>query len=354
MISSDTKILDKIKKELGVDPEAYMKDIIMSEDYAIFPISPNLDISCGGGIVEGTTTIISGPQKLGKSTFCLQVAANAQNIDDGVQRKIYYFDIENKLLRRDVEGIHNLKTDLENFEPVGSREGKVLNSEDIFKLIENIVKVERNAIIILDSLSMLLSKAEQEYEFDSGKSYMANVPRQTAIFFRKMSQVIRPTKNTLLCILHDYANIGSPMPNAPKKAESGGTKVQYASNYKFKLTHKKDLKASASDESKIGHEVFFKCDHNPLNVPPSQGSFFHLFGYGIDDVTEYLELAKSVGIVKASGAWINFPDGQKAQGKIKARELLLKDANLYSMVVEAVKDIIRPNLQEEVIDEEEG
>ena len=331
---------EKLRKDLGINTERYMNDVIMSDDYAIFNVSPSVDMTCGGGIREGSVVLICGAQKLGKSSLCLQICANAQNHNDKIKRKAYYIDVENKLEKRDILGMHNLKIEPEYFEPVGSIDGDILYAENTFKFIENLISSEKNNIIVLDSISMFLTKAEAQYDFTSDKTYMSNLARQTAIFLRKMVQLIRPTRNTLLVITHDYANIGA-MPGQSKKAESGGTKVQYTSNYKFKLTHKSDLKASASDSAKIGHEVFFKCDHTPMDGAGGNSSFYHLFGYGLDDVTEYLMLAKQFGIIKASGAWFNFPNGEKAQGKVNARKALLDDKELYQSVKESVDEFIR-------------
>ena len=201
---------EKLKSDLGIDPERYMNDVVMSDDYATFNISPNIDLSCGGGIREGTVTIVRGKEKLGKSTFCLQMAANAQNHPDGLDRKIIYLDVENKVEKRDLKGIHNLiHDDLSRFELVGSIEGKIITAERAFKYVENLISTHTNLIIVFDSISMLLTESESNYDFTSGKTYMSNCARFSAIFFRKMAQLMRPTKNTLLAITHDYAWIVS-------------------------------------------------------------------------------------------------------------------------------------------------
>jgi recombination protein RecA len=326
--------IEQLYKKFKIDPHQYMQNTIMG-DYSLIPISPQVDLSCGGGVREGSLVIVSGHEKLGKSTFCLQAAANAQNMNDGITRKIYYLDVENKLLKRDLEGIHNLRID-DNFVVLGSSESGPISAEKFFQMAENIVTNERHAIIIFDSFSMLLTQKELDYEFSEGRQ-RPDVPAYTSVFCKKMSQLIRPSKCTMFGINHVYTSQGA---GVSYLSESGGKKIQYAGNYKFRLVSKKPIE---EDGSQVGNKVTFMCMYHPSDSGSGEKEkleFDHRFGYGIDDINDYLELAQVYQIIKKKGAWYAFEEEQM-QGKSKLRKKMVEDTEMFNKIKERVLEYIQ-------------
>lgn len=317
--------LKQLYKKYKINPQRYLENTIMG-DYALIPISPQVDMTCGGGIREGSLVVVSGHEKLGKSTFCLQVAANAQNLNDNIRRKIYYFDVENKVMERDLRGIHNLDyQDPEKFEVLGSSDFGPISAEEYFTLAENIVTNEPHSIIIFDSFSMLLTKAELDYKFEDGRQ-RPDVPAYTSIFCKKMCQLLRPSKSILLGINHVYVSQGV---GPAMLQESGGKKIQYASNYKFQLVSKTPI---IKDESIIGNTVTFKCVYHPSDMgssPKEKLTFTHRFRYGIDDVQDILDLAIMFGIIEVSGSWIKYKD-LNIQGRENMRDVIFQDKKLLN------------------------
>lgn len=331
-MSKNKKREEDIFKEFGINPGKYMNDIVISEDYATFNISPKIDMTCGGGIKEGSLVLISGPEKLGKTTFCLAAAASAQNYNDGITRKVYYIDVENRLQKRDLKA-YGLKTDSDNLELIGSMEGKLLSAEDVFKLCEKLVSNIKNSVIVIDSISMLCTKSEMEYEYED--TFRQNVQRLTAIFCRKMMQILRPSRNTILGILHLHANQNATA-YSPKTVEQGGTKLKYAANYQFKLLYKEEVK---SGDEQIGNKVHFKCIFHPGETPAVESYFHHKFGHGIDILKENIELAKDIGVIKTAGSWLKCPNGQQFQGVEKLTDACRESPELYDLIVASIKDI---------------
>jgi len=322
-----------IFKEFGIDPNKYLHDVITSDDYATFSISPRIDVTCGGGIKEGSLVLVSGLEKLGKTTFCLAAASSAQNQNDGVHRKVYYIDVENRIQPRDLKAF-GLKTDEENLSVIGSVSGKLLSAEDVFKLCEKLVSNVRNSVIIIDSISMLCTKAEMDYDYEN--QFRQDVQKLTAIFCRKMSQVLRPSKNTIFGILHMHANQNANSPYAPKTIEQGGTKLKYAANYQFKLTHKEEVK---NGEDHIGNKVNFKCLYHPGEGPATTSYYHHRFGHGIDLIKETIELAKDIGAIKSAGAWLKLPDGTQYQGLENLTEACRNSKEIFDLIKTSIENI---------------
>lgn len=333
-MSEKKKSLKDLYKSYKINPANYLENTVMA-DYAVITISPQIDMTCGGGIREGSLVLVSGHEKLGKSTFCLQAAANAQNMDDGIKRKIYYFDVENKILPRDLEGIHNLNyKDAESFEVIGSSDEGPIPAEAYFNLAENIVINQPHSIIIFDSFSMLLTSSELAYNFDDNKM-RPDVPGYTSIFCKKMCQLLRPSRSILFGINHVYTSQGT---GPAILMESGGKKIQYAGNYKFRLVSKTPIE---KDGAIIGNTVSFQCVYHPSDMgssPKEKLEFIHRFKYGIDDINDILELSILFGLLEQKGAWITHLDsGEKWQGKENAREALVNNKKLLGALRKAVR-----------------
>jgi len=329
-------LVDKIFKEFKIDRQAYLNDIVLNEDYAIFSVSPRIDMTCGGGVQEGGSIVISGPEKLGKTTLALAIAASAQQHEqiDGIRRKVFYFDIENRIQKRYLKN-QGLNIDPDYFELIGSTGGVLLSAEKNFQLMEKLISSLKNSVVIIDSLSMLCSESELEYDYSD--TYRSNAPRLTSIFFRKISGMIRHSRNTVIGIIHSYANQNSKGPFSPSRVESGGTKAQYASNYKFVLTHKEAIKES---DVVVGDRVHFKCAWHPLDKQTNPVSnFIHTYGLGLDKVREIAEMAKETGLVKSKGPYIYFGD-LMWQGIAAFADSVRNDPELYKALVAAIYEII--------------
>lgn len=327
--------IDKIYKQFGVNPKTYMTKII-DDQYDVIPVSPHVDASCGGGIKSGSIVIISGPEKLGKTTLCLQIIANAQKM--GKDRNGHYIDAENRLQKRDVEGINGLITDPSRLSIVGPEDGVYLTGENALSMVETLVNTQRNSVIVLDSLDVLATKKELEYNFGDNV-FVAGMPRLNSIFCRKMAQTLRDTGNILCMITHKHANIGG-MGNAKKKNDGGGTKLKYAANYKFDLKYKQEEFDGAH---KIGHKVYFSCEYSAIKTPFSASQnlkhFYHTFGYGIDNVKEICELAVDLGVVARGGSWYTVGE-EKMQGLNKAQEYLKANPKILDDIQKQCKEMM--------------
>jgi recombination protein RecA len=191
-------------------------------------------------------------------------------------------------------------------------------------MIEDLCATHKKAIFIIDSLSMLLTENEMEYDFE--KTLRSDAPRMTSIFLRKMAQMVRPNKNILICILQkmDNQNAG---PMSPKSKDGGGTKIQYMSNYKFDLLYKEAI--TNSEDRHVGNNVYFKCLHHPSKEGSgAETHFIHTFGCGIDKVAELVSLCVECGIIRKKGAWLSLPSGEQVQGMPKMIELIKNQPEL--------------------------
>ncbi len=271
------------------------------------------------------------------TTLSLTIAANAQKIGC----PIYYFNIEARLKNRDLQGIHGLSLEEPSFNVIGSyyknKKTNIMSAEDYLAEAEKIIHNIPRSILIFDSVSLLITKKEIANELDEGG--YAPGPALMSKFCKRMSNVIAINDNIIIAILHYTTNM-SPTSRKTKQ-KSGGRKIAYAADVDLEAKYFKYLKNS--DGYPIGQEVIWQTLSTSFLPPGQEISSFIRYGYGVDDITELIQLGEDLSIIKKSGAWYSLPfdeEGRQAQGKENLRELLYNNpplleklkSEIYSMV----------------------
>ena len=323
-----TDIDEALKKKFGKDI-FFPGDQLLEKEAKVIPVSPALDLILGGGIPMGSFVVITGKPKIGKSSLCLHFAKNAQK--EGM--KVYYFNVEGRIKPRDLKGIPGLKTDIDNFQIIGSVKGQILSAEDYLDILMTYAETKENSIFIVDSVSQLCSKERRANE--TGKRFRDDVPLMLADMTKKISNILPITNNTVICITHLIANQGM---GPAQWSEASGQKVQYQADVKLKALYSEAYKVG---EEQVGQLVHWQCDTTALSAPPCRKTQSLLrYGYGLDAEYEILSMCIDLGIVDKKGAWLTFPDGNKYQGVEKARYYLYENNNAYNDLKNKLKEMI--------------
>src|ERR1035441_5325618 len=106
---------------------------ILSKKTNIIPVSTALDLHLSGGIPEGSVVIISGAEKLGKTSLALKVGVNGQKL---FKKKIIYVNVEHRLKKMNLTGVKGLDISAEQFKLITSQKGEMLSAEQILEKAE--------------------------------------------------------------------------------------------------------------------------------------------------------------------------------------------------------------------------
>ena len=322
----------KLKKEFG-EGIFLSGNAIIDRPHVVIPVSPSIDFMLGGGIPEGTLVIFAAKPKLGKTLTALDFAATAQNEKYGCdlcpKRKVFYFNIEGRLRKRDLQGIHHLDTSENNFVVIGSEPGNILNGNQYIKIGERLIHDNPGCVFIFDSFSQLCTA--KEMDADITDDYRPDAPKLLARLMRRLSNVIPVNKSIVIGINHIIANQGMGMATW---YEASGQKVQYQRDVKLRGTH---FDAWKDGEKQIGQKVHWVCESSAIGPPGIKMSSKIRYGYGIDKEAELLELAKDLGVIEVSGAWYKFGDNTQKQGEHKALVYLKENPDLYNDIYEQYK-----------------
>ena len=316
-----------LEAQLEADGLLVGGDMIAASHNKVIPVSPKIDLMLGGGIPEGSLCIITGPPKIGKTTTCLQFAANAQRPEHNSEwgpRKVYFFNVEGRIKDRDLEGINGLILTKDRFKVIRSQPGNILTGEKYISYCEQFINTEPGSVFVIDSFSALCTSGEMEAEI--GERYRADAPVLLARFCRRISNVLPVNKGILLGVTHIIANQGQGM---KVWIEASGRKLQYQVDVKLRGTHQTPW---MSGETQIGQEIHWVCETSAIGPPGGKCSGILRYNYGLDKEAEILDVACDLGLVKKGGAWYTINTGneeEKFQGLENVHKALEDNEKLY-------------------------
>ena len=311
---------------------------IVDKKVLTIPVSPALDMILGGGIPEGSFVILTGQPKGGKSVTALDIAATAQKLEYAYGsfkegRQVYYFNVEGRLKKRDLEGIKGLN--LERFNVIGSQEGKILHAEEYLQIAEKVINEVPGSVVIIDSYSALCTEAEITSDMD--KMQRADGAKLLAKFCRKVANVIPVNKNIVIGITH---LMGNPTGYGAEFKEKSGQAIAYQTDVKLRIK-KFTPWVLGSDNSQIGQEVEWQVICSALGPPGGTITSYIRYGEGIDKYTEIINLASDLGLIHKGGAWYTLntiENKPKFQGAEKVRLFLLDNPEAYNALSKSVKE----------------
>lgn len=307
----------EIKKDYG---EGILTDArhIMDDDQKVISWSPNFDAALSGGIPEGTWVSVSGPEKSGKTSALLTLAAQCQKPENGA-RRIFFLNVEHRLKKKNLGGIDGLNTDPSVFHIIQSEKRRILSAQDFLSIAEKALKRFPGCMMIIDSISALVDATILENGMGTQtRGGGAKLVSQ----FCDLVQAVVPLNKCIVCgISHLIANTSG---FGPHKIEKTGNRWLYQADVKIR-SYKKD-KWETTDKQ-IGLVTSWLVEESALG-PPGKCVSYLRYGTGLDRVYETMETAKGVGLIAKAGAWLtlryleNYPDlvGGKAWSEEVKRE----------------------------------
>lgn len=305
---------------------------------SILPISPAIDFALGGGIPEGSLVSFAGPPGCGKTSTVLQFIANAQQKEynvNGNTRKIFYADVEHRIKKLNLSGIHDL--DVDNIQFIRSTKGNILSAQDFLDIIENIIKDEENegCIVVVDSASALCPS--DELETGTSGTIRTTQPKIMSHWCKKIASPIKVMNATVILIQHLITNTSG---YGQMFLVDGGEKLKYQLD--VKLITKGQPEKWINDDIQIGQVVKWDVIKSALSSPTRSAKSCLKYGYGLDSMKELSILGIELGIIQKGGAWFSFTIGDKTakfQGEEKLCQGLYDNPEYAAFVRDSIKSL---------------
>ncbi|TGB00342.1 recombinase RecA [Sporolactobacillus shoreae] len=287
-----------------------------------------LDIALGvGGYPRGRIIEIYGPESSGKTTVALHAIAEVQQ--NGGQAA--FIDAEHAL---DPVYAENLGVNIDELLLSQPDTG-----EQALEIAEALVRSGAIDIIVIDSVAALVPKAEIEGEM--GDAHVGLQARLMSQALRKLSGAISKSKTTAIFINQIREKVGVMFGNP--ETTPGGRALKFYASVRLEVRRAETLKIG---NDIVGNRARIKVVKNKVAPPFKQAEVDIMYGQGISQEGEILDIGSELDIVEKSGSWYSFNKERLGQGRENAK-LFLKE---NEPIKEAIKAKIRShyNLDKEV------
>ncbi len=262
----------------------------------------SIDIGLGGGIPLGSTLIVGGKAKSGKTTTVLQYAANAQK-EFGCD--VYYANIEGRLDNKVLSQINGLNLEkvhvvmgppiydkTEKTKVIGNRK---MTAQEWWAKIGEIITTKPGSIIIVDSISSLCDEAELTQGM--GHQSRGGLQKLESQFCRQYGDLVMPNNITLFLLAQVQANTSGY--GEPIQIKCGNSIRHLADG----IIYIKNIKKwNPTPEGKIkGQDMEWRVDCSPMGPPFVDTTVPLRYGEGLDRAMDLMNNALSWEIIKGGG-----------------------------------------------------
>ncbi|HHU34127.1 MAG TPA: recombinase RecA [Bacteroidetes bacterium] len=315
--------LGKIEKDFGKGTIMKLGDNAIENIQVISTGSIGLDAALGiGGFPRGRVIEIYGPESSGKTTLAIHAIAEAQK-KGGIAAVI---DAEHAFDRFYAE---KLGVDVENL-----LISQPDNGEQALEIADHLIRSGALDIIVIDSVAALTPKAEIEGEM--GDSKMGLQARLMSQAMRKLTANINKTNTTCIFINQLREKIGIMFGN-PETTTGGNALKFYAS---VRIDIRKITQIKDGEEIK-GSRTRVKVVKNKLAPPFRKAEFDIIYGEGISQTGEVVDLGVDFGIIKKSGSWFSYGETKIGQGREAVKQMLNDNPELYEELKEKVYEALK-------------
>jgi recombination protein RecA len=251
------------------------------------------------GLPRGRVIEIYGPESSGKTTLTLHIIAEVQR-QGGV---CAFIDAEHAL-------------DAGYAQRLGIKLDELLVSqpdcgEQALEIVDTLVRSGGVDLLVVDSVAALVPKAEIDGEM--GDAHMGLQARLMSQALRKLTAVSAKHGATVIFINQLRQKIGVVFGNP--ETTTGGNALKFYASVRLDIRRTGQIKHG---DEVVGSRAKVKVVKNKLAPPFREAEFEILYGTGINQCGELLDIGVELGLVDKSGAWYSIDGERVAQGRERA------------------------------------
>ena len=274
-----------------------------------------LDKALGGGYPKGRIIEIYGGESSGKTTLSLMATREVQKAGGNVA----FIDAEHAL-------------DLEYAKKLGVDEKKLVITqpnygEQALDILEQYIGTELFDLIVVDSVAALVPKAELEGE--AGEFQMGLQARMMSQAMRKITPKLQKTNTTVIFINQTRSKIGV-MFGSPTTT-TGGNALKFYASQRLETAR---IKAIKNGDDVVGHILQVKVVKNKVSTPYQKAQLPLIYGKGVYEIAEIVQLALDNGILEKSGASYKFEGNHIARGLFNLYDILDDNPEILEKIKE--------------------
>jgi recombination protein RecA len=279
-----------------------------------------LDLALGVGVYpRGRVIEIYGPESSGKTTVALHAIAEVQKTGGTAA----FIDAEHAL-------------DPAYSEKLGVNIDELLLSqpdtgEQALEIAEALVRSGAVDIIVIDSVAALVPKAEIEGEM--GDSHMGLQARMMSQALRKLSGSINKSNTIAIFINQVREKIGVMFGNP--ETTPGGRALKFYSTVRLEVRRAEQLKQG---NEIVGNKTKIKVVKNKVAPPFRQAEVDIMYGQGISQEGEIIDMGADLDIVLKSGSWYSYNEERVGQGRENAKLFLKENQDIAQEISQKIRN----------------
>lgn len=310
---------DKLKSAIENLEKVYGKNVILKLDdkplnvpvlsTGVSKINKALGI---GGYPIGRIIEIFGSEAAGKSSLALYAVHEAQK----AKWEVAYLDVEHSLNIKYSEGLGIDTKKLLISQPN--------SAEEALNVVETLVKTGEVGLIIVDSVSALVPKTEDEGEM--GDQSIGKQARLMSQAMRKLTGPISKNK----CIVIFINQLRDKISGYGGKTTTGGHALKFYASIRIDVgktgTRIEDGTKHIGDVTKI------KIAKNKLAPPFVTTEVDLIYGKGFCPIRNTINDAVEMGIIQRAGSWYSYNSTKLGQGLSNVIALIEGDKKLFEEI----------------------
>lgn len=313
--------LKKIEKNFGKGAVMRMGEKVDTQISTVPSGSLALDAALGvGGYPRGRIVEVYGPESSGKTTVALHAVAEVQKRGGTAA----YIDAENAM---DPAYAEALGVDIDQLilsQPNTGEEG--------LQIADTLISSGAIDIVVVDSVAALVPRAEIEGEM--GDSHVGLQARLMSQALRKLSGTIAKTKTIAIFINQIREKVGVMFGNP--ETTPGGRALKFYSTIRLEVRRAEQIKQGANV---IGNRVKIKVVKNKVAPPFKVAEVDIMYGQGISQSGELLDMAADQDIVDKAGSWYSYKGEKIGQGRENAKKYLEEHPDIYEDIQGQVRKV---------------
>lgn len=316
-------MISQIEREYGAGSIMRLGENSRMEVQAVSTGSLSLDMALGiGGVPKGRIVEIFGPESSGKTTVALHIIAEVQKTGG----EAAFIDAEHAL---DPVYAKALGVDINNLLVSQPDCG-----EDALSITESLVRSGAIDVVVVDSVAALVPRTE--IDGDMGAPTVGVQARLMSQAMRKLAAVISKSNCVVVFINQLREKVGVIYGNP--ETTTGGRALKFYASVRIDIRKTEQLKNGSEI---YGNRVKCKIVKNKVAPPFKVAEFDILYGKGISRMSEVLDFAIMLDIIKKSGSWFSYNGERIGQGKENVKKILEENPEMAAEIeakIRALKD----------------
>ncbi|MER2174051.1 MAG: recombinase RecA [Carnobacterium sp.] len=311
--------LKKIEKNFGKGSVMKLGEKVDTRISTVPSGSLALDVALGvGGFPRGRIIEVYGPESSGKTTVALHAVAEVQK-QGGIAA---FIDAENAL---DPKYAAALGVDIDELllsQPDTGEQG--------LEIADALVSSGAVDIVVIDSVAALVPRAEIEGEM--GDSHVGLQARLMSQALRKLSGSINKTKTIALFINQIREKVGVMFGNP--EITPGGRALKFYATIRLEVRRAEQIKQGTDI---MGNRTKIKVVKNKVAPPFRVAEVDIMYGEGISQVGELVDMGSDKDIIDKAGAWYSYGGERIGQGRENAKKFFKNNPELRAEVEQKVR-----------------